>query len=153
MKLSTAARVVAGAALGTGLVALAPPSDAPAATVSTVSSTTSTAAGPARTTTALRENCWKGNPDPIRGARMEYYECRRDMPGTQQTFIYLRVKDTRADGRCAVARGAIGYSWDRHSVRTRVKVRSCTPGRWSAWRTSDWWNGNQGYEYVYLRRR
>ncbi|GLZ14090.1 hypothetical protein Acsp04_43250 [Actinomadura sp. NBRC 104425] len=146
MKLSTTARIVAGTALGIGLVALAPPTDAHASTVSAASQAGASSAA------TLGQMCWQGRPVSIRGARMEYYECRRDIRGTQQTSIAIRVKDTRRDGKCAVARGAIGYTWNKRSVRTRVRVVSCTAGHWSAWRRSGWWNGNQGYEYVYLRR-
>ncbi|GAA4142543.1 hypothetical protein [Actinomadura keratinilytica] len=146
MKLSTTARIVAGTALGIGLVALAPPTDAPASTVPSASRAGSSSAA------ALRQNCWQGRPVSIRGARMEYQECRRDYGGTQQTAIRIRVKDTRRDGKCAVARGDIGYTWDQSTVHPRVRVVSCRTGRWSAWVRSGWWNGNQGYEYVYLYR-
>jgi hypothetical protein len=78
---------------------------------------------------------------------MQYYECRRTYRGKTQSSITIRVGDTRTDGYCVRGRGDIGNS--KSTAGHRVYVQDCTTGGWTAWKRSGWWNGNQGYEYVY----
>ncbi|MEU2556437.1 hypothetical protein ABZ589_32960 [Streptomyces sp. NPDC013313] len=121
---------VAGLALGTGAAG---------------TPTTSSLAAPL---TTRSQNCWYGGTHTTGGAKMQYYECRRTYQGRIQSSIKIRVIDTTNDGMCAFGRGDIGNS--KTSAYPRVFARSCTTGAWSAWEISGWWNGNQGYEYVYL---
>ncbi|MEV6028763.1 hypothetical protein [Streptomyces sp. NPDC052036] len=124
----------AGAALGAALFAL------PA--------TSASASAPEAARVTMSQNCWSGGTHSTGGATMQYYECRRTHGGKVQTSISIRVKDTKNDGMCGMARGEIGN--DAHSAYPRVHAKSCKTGGWSAWTRSGWWNGHQGYEYVYV---
>jgi hypothetical protein len=103
---------------------------------------------PSAPTASAAQSCWSGGTHTTGGAKMQYNECRRTYNGRTQTSITIRVEDTKTDGMCGWARGEIGNT--QSSAYTRVTARSCTTGGWSAWTRSGWWNGTQGYEYVYL---
>ncbi|MEV6423500.1 hypothetical protein [Streptomyces sp. NPDC051662] len=123
-------------ALSAGLVA------APSASAGT------TAQSP-RQDTSASQSCWNGSAVRITGGMLQYQECRRTYGGTTQSSLNIRVQDTRTDGYCAEGRGDIGNS--ANSAGRRVWVTDCsTNGSWSAWKRSGWWNGNEGYVYLYL---
>lgn len=96
------------------------------------------------------QSCWYGGTHKITGGRMQYYECRRTYKGKTQSSIKIRVGDTRTDGYCVRGRGDIGNS--KKTAGHRVYVQDCSTGGWTAWKRSGWWNGKQGYEYVYRVR-
>lgn len=170
------ALIAAGAVVGAGLVALAPPTvpTAASATAATTASTTvSTTASTTRaTTTAASTAVDSARPDHRRHCRhrgtqrsrdgralLQYYVCHRTLPRARhagkwtrarQTSIHLRVRNLRNDGRCAVGVGFIGYDRPR-TMRPRVRVRQCNTGPWSNWRRSGWWNGDEGRAFVFRR--
>ncbi|MFE2499482.1 hypothetical protein [Streptomyces scopuliridis] len=150
MKAQTAV-AVATLALSAGLVAV-PSATADSTPRTTVSAQQAgadvTAVQSPRQDTSASQNCWYGGTHTINGGKMQYHECRRTYMGRTQSSIKIRVQDTRTDGYCVRGRGDIGNS--ASTAGRRVYVTDCTTNSsWSAWKQSGWWNGNQGYEYVY----
>lgn len=84
--------------------------------------------------------CWTHGIS-IKGGRAYYRECRSS--DGKQSWVSIAAKDTRTDGKCAVADAKIGKKRYARSV-------SCTKNKWSSYHDTGWHKGD-GHEYLYLR--